>query len=257
MASRDVRAASTAETEDDKLAAVRKSLDSLYGTEEKLIVVNEFDGIVVIGFGKRGDEGGHNLERSKIPVVLTDIFPREMWLNSPDFRQALAKGRIRVVPPKEYERMMAQAKSRQRTLDQLAALDRGKAPQKFDGVSTRDPEEQADMDIDETTASLVEVNQMQGPGGVPMSEIQRGMDSYDAATTAPSTLQPPIQAAGHSARAESLVERAIRGALSPTAALTELESERSLFSREDLEYIAQRAPYRGVQTHARSLMKEA
>lgn len=244
--------------EERKIQTVREALDSLYGAEEKLIVTNEFEGVVCIGFGKRGDEGGHNLERSKLPQVLTDLFPREMWLQSSDFRQALAKGRLRLIPLAEYDRLMRQAQSREQTLARLAALDRGKTPRKFDGVTNApDGEDQVPMDIDETTSSLVEVTE--GPDGTPMSEIQRGMDAYDTGDNPPAPLRPPtpIQAAGHSAKAESLVERTIRGAVKPMEALRELDGDRSMYTRDDLEYIAARAAYDGVKVHARTLLKQA
>jgi hypothetical protein len=68
-----------------------------------LVVANKTNTVVSLGLGKRGNEGGVRVPHGNgtlevEPIFLTDHASRTEWLRSADFRAALAKGWITVLP---------------------------------------------------------------------------------------------------------------------------------------------------------------
>jgi hypothetical protein len=65
-----------------------------------LIVANKTNTVLALGLGKLGDEGGVTVPTGTEvqPFFLTDHGTRNDWLKSSDFRRALAKGWLEVLP---------------------------------------------------------------------------------------------------------------------------------------------------------------
>lgn len=222
--------------------ALKEAMRDLYGEEKTIIVENRQKGVVSIGFGKNGSEGGYSIPRSKLPVNLTAIFPAEFWLASPDFRQALGKGWLRIVSQEEYDKALAAEAAHQARLEAIAATDGGgsKGPQRFDA------------EINPLQASVVDerTSQLRDVSADP--ELASRVAEYEKRhDTTP--LNPAVIKDGRSARAEALVEETRRGSINAIEALTRLDQDAPLYTTDDLEYIAQNAAYPGVASFAKSL----
>lgn len=72
------------------LAKARKNCDLL-------VVFNKTNTAISLGVGELGDKGGVEIPVSDEPFVLTDHYSMNAWINSPDFRRAVAKDWIAVL----------------------------------------------------------------------------------------------------------------------------------------------------------------
>lgn len=245
----------TAASAVEKESRVREVFSELYGDEETLIIVNTTPGVVPIGF-KEGDGRGEEIPRSHLPIVLNGKAPREVWLRSNDFRQAVTKGWLKVITKQEYDTTMASEGQKQRELKRLAAMDGPVATStRVDAVREQIPsgEEgpQEELDIDPNTASLVPA----GTGsatGITTEQMRRGLEQYDRGADAPPL--PSVLKDGRAAKAEYLCERIKTKQISPIDAIQEVNNDAALFTNEDLQYIINQAAYSGVKALAQRII---
>jgi len=223
---------------------IREFLRDLYGEEEMLIVRNATNGIVSIGFGELGDKGGKAIPRSKLPIVLTDEFPRDTWIKSSDFRRAVAKGWLVPVSRAEYETEMRQYRQ---TLENLSTLTKKDT---VPVMPSRDPENETKV-IDEETAQLK-----------PASEdkrIQQFME-YESAfeeTVRPAPTTPPgvdVIGTSISSRVISFCEEMKRGSMTNMQAITWLYDEEKILTENDLAYVKDNAVFESVQVLAQKML---
>ncbi len=233
---------------------IADALKELYGDERVLIVLNTTNGVVSVGFGEKGNEGGQQILRSKLPQVLTHEYAADTWLKSSDFRRAIAKGWIRLVGKKEAEDAWESDAKRKAMLERMAAKDKGTAPAyeaRINPIDTEDPTGEP-MVINEETA------QLQPASSNP--EVRRFM-AYEGMETAegPTPNAPPgvtVIGGDLSARATALVERTKRGDLQPLEALSVIDEDEKLLNETDLNFIAQNAAYDSVKSYARKRLAE-
>lgn len=227
---------------------LKNAMTELFGEEKKIIVENRQPGVVSIGFGKNGNEGGYSIPRSKLPICLTAVFPAEFWLDSPDFRQALAKGWLRLVSNDEYERALEAEEAHQARLEALASGDAPtrQAVQKFDAEIN--PLQQSA--IDPRTASLRPATSDE----IADPELAERVRSYEKNLATPPPT--PVIQDGRSVRAEALVEKTVRGSIQPLEAVKELDADANLYTLTDLEYIAKNAEFPGLRSFAQKLAHE-
>src|SRR5437667_11107689 len=109
----------------EKQDKIRAFMHELYGDDDVLIVRNTTNGVVSVAFGEFGDKGGMpgGIPRSKLPIVLTDHFPRKLWIESADFRRAVAKGWLIPVSKTEYNGELQKHRDHLAQLSRLAAKD--------------------------------------------------------------------------------------------------------------------------------------
>lgn len=231
---------------------IRNILKDLYGDEEMLIVRNTTNGVVSIGFGKLGDEGGKPIERSKLPIVLTDEFPREMWIDAPDFRRAVAKGWLIPVSKDEYEGEVAKHRARLAELARLAEKDprpaRAAAPNPF----SEDPTGEAQV-IDEETSQLKPASSDQRMRQ--FLEYENGQES--APRPSDNTPEGVSVIGGQiSSRAISFCEDQKRGSLTSAQAIEWLDSEEKVLSDEDLAHVIGNSAFESVKSVARRIMAD-
>lgn len=249
---------STAESVAAKEQRAQDALTALYGDEKKLIVRNVFKGIIPIAFAPEFGRG-QDITRSHLPQVLTDLAPREAWLTSNDFRQAVSKGWLKVVSPEEYETTMKSESARQRELRRLAAADGDVQPSRqVDAIRERVPSQvdpevgpQDEMDIDPDTASLVPAG-TGGKGGLSLDEQRAAAERYERGDVP----LPKVEMTGDSltARAEILVDRISRKVIVPFDAIQELDRDADLYTLEDLQLIINQAKYSGVKALAQRIV---
>jgi hypothetical protein len=255
-----VRAAATTDSKEER---ARQAITALYGDEETLIVVNTTRGVVPIGFQPQ-DGRGHEIPRGRAPIVLTNLAPREAWLRSTDFRSAVSKQWLRVVPPTEYEAYVARAAERERELQRLAAQDAGRQVKPAQEAVRRPVDEEIDgqdeeMDIDPETSSIVPASEVTNSESVRMTaeQIRQGLHEYDrtgGVSAAPPDPASPTE--GRAARAESLCERIAQGMIQPIDAIAELDGDAELYSADDLAYIVRHAKFVGVKSLAQQLLSK-
>ena len=229
-------------------AQLRDAMKELYGEEKKIIVENLQPGVVSIGFGKNGNEGGYSIPRSRLPICLTEIFPADFWLSSPDFRQALSKKWLRIVSLSEYEQALDAEAAHQARLEALASGDAPVRPavQKFDAEIN--PLAQAAIDPRTATLRAATADEIADP------ELAQRVASYEKQLATPPPT--PVIADGRSIRAEALVEKTVRGSIQPLDAVKELDADANLYTVADLEYIAKNAEFPGLRSFAQKLALE-
>ena len=235
---------------------IRAFLEDLYGEEQALIVRNTTDGVVSIGFGELGDKGGKAIERSKLPIVLTDEFPRDTWIKSSDFRRAVAKGWLIPVSKAEYDRELSAQRERLAAAKrEAAALDNGtprvsdqRRPDPFSDDPTGEP-----MVIDEDSAELQ-----------PVSRDKR-MKQFMEYETGQETVSRPagntpegvtVIGGAVSSRAISFCEELKRGNFTSNQAIEWLDQEEKILTEDDLTYIVGHAEVSSVKSQARRLLAE-
>jgi hypothetical protein len=221
---------------------LKEALRDFYGDEKVLIVKNMTKGCVSIGFGRVGSESGHVgylIERSRLPINLTEKYPIEYWRDSPDFRQALAKGWLQIVSKEEYERAIEAERAHEA---RLAALAKNEQPrQKAHDVEINPLQEQV---INERTAQLEPATND--------PTIAAQVAEYERRLNEPPP--PPVLKDGRSVRAEALVEKTRRGQITSLDALKELDSDADLYTDDDLLYISKHAEYESVKSFATSIL---
>lgn len=251
-----IKAAVTAEQKE--VAAqerIRSFLNDLYGEEKMLIVRNTTNGVVSIGFGKLGDEGGKAIERSKLPIVLTDEFPREVWTEAADFRRAISKGWLTLVSKEDYEAELASHRDHVNELARLAAQDdaragRGVAPSAKVDPFSDDPSGEP-MVIDEDTAEMHPASQDKRTQQ--FLEYERGETSFRPQDN---TGLPPESSSAVSSRALSFCEQQKRGDITSNQAIKWLDDEERVLSDSDLDFIAQNAQFASVKSVARRILAD-
>lgn len=231
---------------------IRSFLSDLYGEEPMLIVRNTTNGVVSIGFGKLGDEGGKAIERSKLPIVLTDEFPREMWINAPDFRRAVAKGWLVPVSKDDFDGEVQKHRDRLAQLARLAEKDarpaRAAAPNPF----SDDPTGEAQV-IDEETSQLK-----------PASDDQRARQFLEYENGQESAPRPPdntpagVSVIGGqiSSRAISFCEDQKRGSLTSNQAIEWLDAEEKVLTDDDLTHVIANSAFDSVKSVARRFLAD-
>lgn len=235
---------------------IRDFLSDLYGDEEILIVRNTTNGVVSVGFGDMGDKGGKAIDRSKLPIVLTDEFPRDLWIKSADFRRAVAKGWLVPVKREEYDKEMHDNSARLARLEQLAQQDAQKAAPKTRAANifSDDPDGEP-MVIDEDSSELT-----------PASKDKRTREFMEyeglearVASDGPSANTPvgvDFIGGNISSRAISFCEEIKRGTLTSNDALKWLDQEERVLTKDDLSHIIANAEFDSVQSLARQLLIE-
>lgn len=232
---------------------IRKAMEELYGDEGVLIVRNTTNGVVSVGFGELGDKGGKAIERSNLPIVLTDEFPRDTWIKAGDFRRAVAKGWLVLVSKEEYDAEIAKHQQKQVALRRLAAQDKSPtaAPSaRHADIFNDDPSGEA-MVIDERTSEMVPASQDEA--------TQRFMqyEGLESAPDAPRDNTPEgvtVQGGSVSSRAVSFCEQQRRGSYTNLDAINWLDQEEKLLSPEDLVYISSNASFESVKSQARGIL---
>lgn len=236
----------------------RAAFQTLFGTEDQIIVKNTQPGVVVIGFHKDTGMAGYEVPRGHLPINLTEIFPRDYWLKSNDFRLAVRKGWLKPVKPEEADALLRQETARQAELRRLAALDGDKgSTTKFDAQVGRPRDEMEegseDVDINPETSSIVSGDEATADRvGASAADIAQAAASYERGETNPPS--SPDDAIGRAAKAEALCDRMDRGSIKPIEALQELDRDSDLYSPSDLALIASRAKFDGVRVLASQLL---
>lgn len=233
---------------------IRNFLQDLYGDEEILIVRNTTNGVVSIGFGDMGDKGGKALDRSKLPIVLTDEFPRDLWIKSADFRRAVAKGWLVPVTREDYDKEVEAHGRHLANLQRLADQDdrKASAPRSAaQSIFSEDPESEPSV-IDEDSAQLVPASQ---------DSRTRQFMEYEGMETAPgprANAPTGVDSIGGniSSRAISFCEECKRGNLTGHAAIEWLDNEEKLLTKDDLLHISANANYESVQSLARKMLAD-
>ena len=240
----------------EKQDKIRAFMHELYGDDDVLIVRNTTNGVVSVGFGELGDKGGMpgGIPRSKLPIVLTDHFPREMWVKAHDFRRAVAKGWLVPVTKEEYDRDLQGQRQRSAALSAAAKKDEKPgithqpvAPNPF----SDDPSREAQV-LDEDTASLKPASQ---------DESLRRYAQYEGMETAPGpdpNAPPGVQVLGGetSSRALSFCEEQKRGTLTSQQALEWLDAEEKILTADDLTYICGHSAFESVKSLARRFLAD-
>jgi hypothetical protein len=232
---------------------IRSFLTDLYGAEEMLIVRNTTNGVVSIGFGELGDKGGKAIERSKLPIVLTDEFPRDTWINAADFRRAVAKGWLIPVSKEDYERELQGHRDHLSQLSRLAEKDNARITQQHpaQNVFSDTPSGEA-MVINEDSAELV-----------PASSDKRARQfmEYEGMETA---VRPPdntpagvtVMGGATSSRAIAFCEEQKRGGVTSNQAIEWLDAEEKVLTDDDLTYVIANSAFDSVKSVARRLLAD-
>lgn len=235
---------------------IRRALEELYGNEEMLIVRNNTNGVVSIGFGNLGDEGGMpgGIPRSKMPQVLTDHFPRTMWLAASDFRRAVSKGWISLISKEDYEKELSQHRQRRAELLRMAAEDEPvKSSSQAIGPNpfSDDPDGEPQV-IDEETSQLTPASK---DGSVRRFMEYEGMEAAEG----PRANTPPgvtVMGGQVSSRAVSFCEQQRRGDLTNIDAINWLDQEDKLLSVDDLNFITGNSTFASVKNQARRILAD-
>lgn len=232
---------------------IRSYLKDLYGSEEMLIVRNTTNGIVSVGFGELGDKGGlpGGIPRSKLPIVLTDHFPRDAWIKSPDFRRAVAKGWLVPVSSAEYEKEVDANRQRLAALKALTAKDAApSAPVQHANPLAEDPSG-APMVIDEDSASLVPA--AQDKRTQQFLNYENGMETSPAPE---SNAHVAVQGQNINSRAIAFCEDQRRGSVTSVQAIELLDDLDKVFTAEDLNYIVANSSFESVKSVARRCLAD-
>jgi len=241
-------------TEKTAMEKLRETLGELYGDEKKLIVLNHFPGVVSIGFGERGDQGGYAIPRSRLPIILTDLYAADTWLKSSDFRRELTKQHLEVITQADADRIWAEAQSHEDYLKRMAGDNRGYSPAdvKIMPVDSEvTPMNSEPMVIDEESATLQPLSQdkMAAKYVEYMSDAQTFTPKFP---TAPSQ----VITADTSSRAIAIVESVRRGDMQPLDAIKQIDEDSPLFSNSDLQFIEKNASIKSVGGYAAKILAE-
>jgi hypothetical protein len=229
---------------------IQKALKELYGDEQALIVRNTTDGVVSVGFGELGNKGGKSIERSKLPIILTNEFPPDWWLESPDFRRAIAKGWLVLVSREDYDTELSRHQQRLADLKSRVKPEAIIAPAAPD-VFSDDPSGEP-MVIDETTTQLKAAS---------ADEQARRFMEYEGMETAPGP-RPNVPAGvtvlggAISSRTLSFCEEQKTGRLTNYDAIEWLDAEEKILSDDDLVYITGHSSFESIKSQARALLAE-
>lgn len=234
---------------------IRAFLTELYGEEEMLIVRNTTNGVVSIGFGDRGDMGGKAIERSKLPIVLTDEFPRETWIKSADFRRAVAKGWLVPVSRDEYEREMAQHRERIARLAALSESEEENSPPapKAQSVFSDTPSDEP-MIVDEDSAELRPASTDQRLKQ--FMEYERMFEHPEP----PKTNTPPgvnVIGGSVSSRVIAFCEQVKQGSMTTTEAVKWIDNESKILTGEDLKYIIKNVSVNAIKRVAQMFLNDS
>jgi hypothetical protein len=233
---------------------IRSFLTDLYGEEEMLIVRNTTNGVVSIGFGELGDKGGKAIDRSKLPIVLTDEFPRDTWIKAADFRRAVAKGWLIPVSKSEYDGELQKHRDHVAALTRLAAKDNARVthqPTARNPFNEDDPSGEPQV-IDEDTASLQ-----------PASRDKRSQQfmEYEAQERAerPSDNTPAgvtVLGGDVSSRAICFCEEQKRGSITSNQAIEWLDGEEKILTDGDISYVITNSAFESVKSVARRILAD-
>jgi hypothetical protein len=232
---------------------IRSFLNDLYGEEQMLIVRNTTNGVVSIGFGKLGDEGGKAIERSKRPIVLTDEFPREVWTEAADFRRAVSKGWLTLVSKEEYDNELVKQRERANELARLAAQDESPKVKQASGrvdPFNDDPSGEP-MVIDEDTAEMQPASR--DKRSQQFFEYEQGEGSHRPEDN---TGLEPEASSRVSSRALSFCESQKRADLTSNQAIKWLDDEEKILTDADLEYIITYSEFGSVKSVARRILAD-
>ena len=237
----------------DKMTAqdrIQNALKELYGDEEVLIVRNTTNGVVSIGFGELGNKGGKPIDRSKLPIILTNEYPRDWWLESPDFRRAVAKGWLTLVKRVDYEAEITQHKQHLAELKSRVKPEPA-APTTQQDVFSDDPSGEP-MVIDENTTQLKAASQ---------DESARRFMEYEGMEipSAPTPNTPAgvtVLGGAISSRAISFCVEQKTGRLTNFDAIDWLDSEEKILTDDDLVYITGHSSFESIKSQARSLLAD-
>jgi hypothetical protein len=232
---------------------IRAFLTDLYGEEEMLIVRNTTNGVVSVGFGELGDKGGKAIERSKLPIVLTDEFPRATWIASADFRRAVAKGWLIPVSKDEYEREIQSQRDHLIQLSRLAEKDNKRVSHQPTGPSIWNDDPSGEpMVIDEDSAQLTPASQDK--------RTQQFMeyDAQERGTRPPSNVPVGVDVIGGaiSSRAISFCEEQKRGSITSQQAIEWLDGEEKILTDEDLSHVISNSSFESVKSVARRILAD-
>lgn len=232
---------------------IREFLIDLYGEEDMLIVRNTTNGIVSIGFGELGDKGGMpgGIPRSKLPIVLTDHFPRKQWTESADFRRAVAKGWLTLVSKDEYEKNLEQQRARAEEYARLAAKDKQIARTPQQNVFADDPDGEPQV-IDPETSELMPAHlSAEAKRFAEYEGLELGHRPEDNTPEGVTVLKE-----GVSSRAISFCEEQKRGGLTSQQSIEWLDGEEKVLSDEDLTYVITNSAFDSVKSVARRILAE-
>ena len=242
-----------AETQEQKESAferLRDTLTELYGDEKKLIIMNRTTGVVSIGFGERGDQGGYQIPRSKLPISLTDEYSADTWLKSSDFRRALTKRWIEIIPLAEAENLWRKAREREMEIAAMAGND-GFQPQDV-RIAPVDSDDAQDMVIDEQTATLKPA--LEDENVRRYLEYEGQFEEKKRAKVA--TPPAPVISDDVSPKAQAVVEELRRGAIQPLEAVKRIDEDEPLFTDFDLNYIKKNSEVASVNSFVDRLLIE-
>lgn len=225
---------------------IEQAIKELYGDEKSLIVINKTKGIVAVGFGTNGTEGGSAIPRSSLPQVLTKEYPRDIWAKSSDFRRCLAKGWLELITPEEYERMMSDHETRLKRLRKFAVRD---VASLIESPPSYDDETPRSVTINEETSEL-ETATASDPA------IAYAMEVEGLAPSSPQQDNPGALIIGDniSSRALSLVEATKRNAIEPMEAIIQLDTDAELMTNEDLRFISSNTALDGLRAQAEEIL---
>lgn len=232
---------------------IRSFLTDLYGEEEMLIVRNTTNGVVSIGFGELGDKGGKAIDRSKLPIVLTDEFPRATWIASADFRRAVAKGWLIPVSKSEYETEISSHRERLAKFAAEAAKDRQQSvPQSAAQSAFSDDPSGEPLVINDETAQLQPASADK--------RVQQFMEyeNQESAFRVKDNTPAGVSVIGTatSSRAISFCEEQKRGGLTSQQAIEWLDAEEKILTDDDLGYVVSNSPFDSVKSVARRLLAD-
>ena len=218
---------------------LKNAMKELFGDEKTIIVQNLTKGVVPIGFGKNGMDGGAEITRSTLPIDLGTIAPPDRWLESPDFRKALSKHWLRLVSREEFDYALQVNQEHEARLEALAS---GDVPvvKKFDAQINPLQERQ----INPETSQLEPTENPDLAARV--SQYERNLNS------AP----PTVLKDGRSARAEALVDATRRASIAPIDAIRQLDQDAPLYDETDLAHVAEKAEYPGLRNFATKLLHD-
>lgn len=232
-------------------AAILADMEELWGNEKTLIVLNTTTGVVSIGFGDKGDEGGEMIERTNLPIKLTDKYSPEIWRKSSDFRKAIAKGWLKMVSEEDAQKMWDADLSRKEVLARMASTER----QPVTGDATIHTYEDDDappraMVVDEESSTLVDAEAD--------PRFQRMMEYENANPSAPVMEDPgtTVNSETVSSRVMALVAGTKNGTIAPLEALVQLDNDEKLLTDTDLEYVIKNGGYEQLKKQAKALLHQ-
>lgn len=230
---------------------IRDYLTNLYGEEQMLIVRNMSGGVVSIGFGEYGDRGGRAIERSRLPIVLTDEFPRETWIKSADFRRAIAKGWLVPITKEEYEHCMAQYRE---DVARLQAI----AEQAAESDSTVERPEQRLSPVEEPQVINEDTATLQPASMDERTKQFLEYEKFEHLSPPPPTAPANVTVIGGtvSSRVISFCEQVKSGSMTTAAAVQWLYDESKILTKDDLMYVLKNTTNSAIKKAAHVVLAE-